>query len=382
MEGSTCTSDSDVANTSRESQIMIEMRNVTTLASGSNISSFANEAPSPLGHLDPHRLRDMVVDKQTACQTQVESPYKQSYWTPSPADPSQSPSSNIRATPANSNSPVTTIMQPPRLPGTMRDSALLSPSATRTSVQQQSMGMCLPVRSPMGSPSGLHPPPSPFISRPSSNASPSPYMQPPQTPIHYQANLQSPAGMVPSSHVPPSPPCVSYLSRIPVVGPPQQQYSCHAQMQQPQWTNQQTQQHFGSGPVHRIMVQRVPYSGYPSGMSQLQSQNSQLLSSSNVFPAGASGASVTPASRGTMYPPSSVVASQQSSGPQSTQYLTQSSYQSKGLQQPKYPVQSSIYRQQDFWDSRKDRSSYERLVDKLIANEEKVRDRGREDKII
>ncbi|VDO31018.1 unnamed protein product [Onchocerca flexuosa] len=78
MEGSTsCTSDSDVANISRESETMIEMRNAATPASGSNSSSFINEAPSPLGHLDPHRLRDMVVDKQTACQTQVESPYKQ-----------------------------------------------------------------------------------------------------------------------------------------------------------------------------------------------------------------------------------------------------------------------------------------------------------------
>lgn len=28
--------------------------------------------------------------------------------------------------------------------GTMRDSALLSPSATRTPVQQQPIGMCLP----------------------------------------------------------------------------------------------------------------------------------------------------------------------------------------------------------------------------------------------
>ncbi|EJW88861.1 hypothetical protein WUBG_00227 [Wuchereria bancrofti] len=261
MEGSTCTSDSDVANTSRESENVIEMRNVTTPVSGSNNSSFVNEAPSPLGHLDPHRLRDMVIDKQTACQTQIESPYKQPYWTPSPADPSHSPSSNIRSAPANSSSPVTPVMQPPRLPGTMRDSALLSPSATRTSVQQQPMGMCLPVRSPMGSPSGMHPPPSPFMSRPSSNASPSLYMQPSQTPVHYQANLQSPAGIVPSSHVPPSPPCAPYLSRIPTIGPQQQQYSCHAQMQQPQWTSQQAQQHFASGPVHRIMIQRVPYSG-------------------------------------------------------------------------------------------------------------------------
>ncbi|VBB28598.1 unnamed protein product [Acanthocheilonema viteae] len=392
MEGSTsCASDND-ANTSRESETMIEMRNVTTPAPGSNNSSFVNEAPSPLGHLDPHRLRDMVVDKQTACQTQVESPYKQPYWTPSPADPSQSPSSNIRSVPTNSSSPVTSLMQPPRLPGgTMRDSALLSPSVTRTSVQQQPMGMCLPVRSPMGSPSGMHPPPSPFISRPSSNASPSPYMQPPQTPIHYQANLQSPAefaprrlprfykqdltvqgkvicyeflsrkfckkysleeiiinkiGVIPSSHVPPSPPCTPYLSRMPAVGPPQQQYSCHAQMQQPQWTSQQTQQHFGSGPVHRVMIQRLPYSGYPPAMSQLQLQNSQHPSSSNVFPAVASGAAVTPASRGTMYPPPSVVASQQSSGPQSAPYPLQSCYQSKGLQQPKYSVQSPVYRQQ------------------------------------
>uniref|UniRef100_A0A0R3RL18 PAM2 domain-containing protein n=1 Tax=Elaeophora elaphi TaxID=1147741 RepID=A0A0R3RL18_9BILA len=261
MEGSTsCTSDND-ANTSRESETMIEMRNVTTPAPGSNNSSFVNEAPSPLGHLDPHRLRDMVVDKQTACQTQVESPYKQPYWTPSPADPCQSPSSNIRSAPANSSSPITPVMQPPRLPGTMRDSALLSPSATRTPIQQQPMGMCLPVRSPMGSPSGMHPPPSPYLSRPSSNASSSPYMQTPQTPIHYQGNLQSPAGVIPSNHVSPSPPCAPYLSRMPAVGPPQQQYSCHAQIQQPQWTGQQAQQHFGSGPVHRVMVQRVPYSG-------------------------------------------------------------------------------------------------------------------------
>ncbi|OZC04974.1 hypothetical protein X798_08051 [Onchocerca flexuosa] len=273
MEGSTsCTSDSDVANISRESETMIEMRNAATPASGSNSSSFINEAPSPLGHLDPHRLRDMVVDKQTACQTQVESPYKQPYWTSSPADPSQSPS-NIRSASTNSSSPLTPIMQPPRLPSTVRDSALLSPNATRTSAQQQSIGMCLPVHhSPMGSPNSMHPPPSPFISHPSSNTSPSPYMQPPQTPIHYQANLQSPAGVLqkliliktgvgPSNHVPPSSPCAPYLSRIPAVGPSQQQYSCHAQMQQPQWTNQQAQQHFGSGPVHRVMVQRVPFSG-------------------------------------------------------------------------------------------------------------------------
>uniref|UniRef100_A0A915PRT3 Uncharacterized protein n=1 Tax=Setaria digitata TaxID=48799 RepID=A0A915PRT3_9BILA len=250
MEGSTsCTSDNDVANTSRESENMTEICNAATPASGSNSSSFLNEAPSPLGHLDPHRLRDMVVDKQTACQAQVESPYKQPYWTPSPADPSHSPSSNIRSTPASSNSP---IMQPPRLPGGLRDSALLSPSVSRTSAQQQSLGMCLPglvfilalqiTLYPMGSPSGMHPPPSPFLGRPSSNASPSPYMQPPQTPIHYQANLQSPAGAVPSNHVPPSPPCTPYLPRIPTVGPTQQQYSCHAQMQQPQWTGQQAQQ--------------------------------------------------------------------------------------------------------------------------------------------
>uniref|UniRef100_A0A0R3RL17 AT-rich interactive domain-containing protein 1B n=1 Tax=Elaeophora elaphi TaxID=1147741 RepID=A0A0R3RL17_9BILA len=81
-------------------------------------------------------------------------------------------------------------------------------------------------------------------------------------------------------------------------------------------------------------------------MSQLQPQNSQHPSSSNVFPAGASGAPVTPASRGTMYPPPSVVASQQSSGPHSASYPSQSCYQSKGQQQPKYPVQSPVYRQQ------------------------------------
>lgn len=81
-------------------------------------------------------------------------------------------------------------------------------------------------------------------------------------------------------------------------------------------------------------------------MSQLQSQNSQQHPSSNVFPAGASGAPVTPASRGTMYPPPSVVAPQQSSGPQSAQYPPQSCYQPKGQQQPKYPVQSPVYRQQ------------------------------------
>ncbi|KAM3717161.1 Nipped-B-like protein [Dirofilaria immitis] len=346
MEGSTsCTSDSDVVNTSRESEIMVEMRNAATPASGSNNSSFINEAPSPLGHLDPHRLRDMVVDKQTACQTQVESPYKQPYWTPSPADPSQSPS-NIRSVSANSNSPLTPIMQPPRFPNTVRDSALLSPSVTRTPVQQQAVGMCLPVHSPMGSPSGTHPPPSPFISRSSSNASLSPYMQPSQAPIHYQANLQSPAGVVPSNHVPTSPPSASYLSRITAVGSSQQQYSCHAQMQQPQWTSQQTQQHFGSGPVHRVMVQRVPYSGYPPGMSQLQSQNNQHPSSSTVFPAGASRAPVTPASRGTMYSSPSLIVPQHSSGSQPTLYPPQSCYQTKGQQQPKYALQSPVYRQQ------------------------------------
>ncbi|VDK71835.1 unnamed protein product [Litomosoides sigmodontis] len=344
MEGSTsCTSDND-ANTSRESETVIEMRNVATPAPNSNNSSFVNEATSPLGHLDPHRLRDMVVDKQTACQTQVESPYKQPYWTPSPADHSQSPSSNIRSVSASSSSPVTPVMHPPRLPSAIRDSALLSPSAARNPVQQP-IGMCLSVRSPMGSPSSMHPPLSPFISRPSSNA-PSPYMQPPQTPIHYQTNLQSPAGVIPSNHVPPSPPCTPYLSRMPAVGPSQQQYPCHAQMQQPQWTNQQAQQHFGSGSVHRVMVQRVPYSGYPPTMSQLQPQNSQHPSSSNVFPAGATGASVTPASRGAIYPSPSAVPCQQSSGPQSTPYPPQSCYQPKGQRQPKYPVQSPVYRQQ------------------------------------
>ncbi|VDK61400.1 unnamed protein product [Onchocerca ochengi] len=86
--------------------------------------------------------------------------------------------------------------------------------------------------------------------------------------------------------------------------------------------------------------------GYPPGMSHLQSQNNQHPSSSTVFPASASGAPVTPVSRGTMYPLSSLVASQQSSGSQSAQYPPQSCYQTKGQQQPKYPVQSSVYRQQ------------------------------------
>lgn len=86
--------------------------------------------------------------------------------------------------------------------------------------------------------------------------------------------------------------------------------------------------------------------GYPSGVSQLQSQNSQHPSPSSVFPAGASGASVTPASRGTMYPQPSVAVSQQSSGPQSLQFPLQCSYQAKGQQQPKYPLQSQVYRQQ------------------------------------
>lgn len=45
--------------------------------------------------------------------------------------------------------------------------------------------------SPMNSPSGMHVPASPFMGRPSSNTSASPYIQPPQTP-HYQHNLQSP----------------------------------------------------------------------------------------------------------------------------------------------------------------------------------------------
>lgn len=81
-------------------------------------------------------------------------------------------------------------------------------------------------------------------------------------------------------------------------------------------------------------------------MSQLQPQNSQHPSSSNVFPAGASGAPATPASQGTIYPSPSTVPSQQSSGPQTTPYPPQSCYQSKGQRQPKYPVQSPVYRQQ------------------------------------
>ncbi|VDN17658.1 unnamed protein product [Gongylonema pulchrum] len=283
------------------------------------------------------RLRDMVVDKQSAaaavCAAQLDS-YKQPYWTPSPAGPSSSPSSNIRSTPANSNSPATPIMQPPRLPVTMRDSALLSPGGARTPVQQQQMGMCLPVPSPMGSPSAMHPPPSPFIGRPSSNTSASPYMQPPQTPVHYQTNLQSPAGnglhlmdvsrasepecsgfellfhavnllslavdvmenlnricfaerkwlviglekgvpvgVMAQGSVPPSSPCAPYPSRMATMGPPQQQYPCHAQVQPPQWSGQQPQQHFvaqpqmvTSVPVQRVMVPRIPYAVLQSAL--------------------------------------------------------------------------------------------------------------------
>uniref|UniRef100_A0A915PYV9 Uncharacterized protein n=1 Tax=Setaria digitata TaxID=48799 RepID=A0A915PYV9_9BILA len=81
-------------------------------------------------------------------------------------------------------------------------------------------------------------------------------------------------------------------------------------------------------------------------MSQLQSQNNQPPSSSTVFPSGVSGTSMTPSPRGTMYPPPSAAATQQSSGPQpAAQYPTQSCYQTKG-QQPKYPTQSAVYRQQ------------------------------------
>uniref|UniRef100_A0A914RA96 Uncharacterized protein n=1 Tax=Parascaris equorum TaxID=6256 RepID=A0A914RA96_PAREQ len=65
-------------------------------------------------------LRDMVVDKQNpSCQPQIESPYKQQqqqqYWTPSPVGgPTPSPS-NMRSTPANSNSPLTPMMHPSRI---------------------------------------------------------------------------------------------------------------------------------------------------------------------------------------------------------------------------------------------------------------------------
>ncbi|VDN01826.1 unnamed protein product [Thelazia callipaeda] len=253
MEGSTsyASSDSDITNTSRESETINEICNTRTPASGSNTSSFVNEAPSPLGHLDPHRLRDMVVDKQTMCLAQIESPYKHPYWTPSPAGPSQSPS-NIHA--VNSCSPVTQIRPPSRLP------ALLSPNTPHTLVQQQPMGMCLSARSPMGSPSSMHPPPSPFISR-TSNTSPS-YMQPPQTPLHYQPNLHSSASgnvVPPAGHVVPPSPSSPYSQRMTTMGPPQQQYSCHTQMPQPQWSTGQQTQHFGSGPVHRVMMHRVPY---------------------------------------------------------------------------------------------------------------------------
>ncbi|VDK24954.1 unnamed protein product [Anisakis simplex] len=74
-------------------------------------------------------------------------------------------------------------------------SQILSPGGMRMQMQQQQMGMCMPGRSPLGSPGSMHPPPSPYLARPPSNTSPSagapPYMQP-QPPqgaaMHYGGN--------------------------------------------------------------------------------------------------------------------------------------------------------------------------------------------------
>uniref|UniRef100_A0A915AE80 PAX-interacting protein 1 n=1 Tax=Parascaris univalens TaxID=6257 RepID=A0A915AE80_PARUN len=358
-----CTPDNGPHGVVRDSEMCDSRGAMTPVSVGVSTSSFMSEAPSPLGQLDPHRLRDMVVDKQNpSCQPQIESPYKQQqqqqYWTPSPVGgPTPSPS-NMRSTPANSNSPLTPMMHPSRIsqgsgtPHSMREPQILSPGSMRMQIQQQQMGLCLPGRSPLGSPGNMHPPPSPYITRPPSNASPSAYMQPPQTPVHYPGGMQqlsqqaSASGVLPPGQVPPASPSGVYAPRMSAMGPPQQQYAYHPQVQ-PQWNAQPPQTHYvgqpqmmgPSGPPQRVMVQRVPYpaSGYPQGMSQPQSSSGQPPPSAVVYPQGGMPPQGQP--QRALYPQGPAPQTGQSAPAQ----YPPAYYQQKG--QPGYP-QPPMYRQQ------------------------------------
>ncbi|VDN54389.1 unnamed protein product [Dracunculus medinensis] len=291
-----CTPDATMINTvtNRDSEITNDSH-VTQVASSAGANScFMNEAQSPLGQLDPHRLRDMVVDKQIPVgQTQTEQPhYKQEvYWTPSSTSgASSSPTNNVRNTPVSSSSPliqaVSRMSQGSSTPQSVRDSSLMSPSASRNALQQQ-LGICMPGQSPLNSPSVMHPPPSPFIAHPSSAPSPSVYVPPQNTP-HYPVNMQqmpqSPADVVMQpGQIQVIPSNATMYPRINAMSPHQSQYSYHPQMQ-PQWSSKPQPQHYigqaqmvSGVPSQRILVQRVSYppTGYPQNMSQAQSFSGQ-----------------------------------------------------------------------------------------------------------
>ncbi|VDD86437.1 unnamed protein product [Enterobius vermicularis] len=237
-----CTPEAGPLNTTRESDnMMYDSRGVQTPASGGMNQSYIGEPQSPLTQIDPHRLRDMVVDKQNAgAHGSLDSPYKQQqqFWEHNSGCPTSSPSS-MRLAPNSAGSQMPLMMHSSRM----------------------SQG-----RSPLNSPVGVHG--SSYSARPPSNAPSSPFLQPSQTPVHYPQGMQqmpqSPAtNMMPSGQVPPASPGNVYQPRMNTMGPMQQQYSYAPQVQQ-QW-NPPPQPHYVGQPQmmsssgQRVMIQRVPY---------------------------------------------------------------------------------------------------------------------------
>uniref|UniRef100_A0A0N5AKA7 Trithorax group protein osa n=1 Tax=Syphacia muris TaxID=451379 RepID=A0A0N5AKA7_9BILA len=234
---------------SSDNMVIYESRNLRTSIASNTIgssyvsSSNAAEPQSPLGQLDPHRLREMVVGKQNPGSHDVGSSYKQQqqYWDHNSGCPTSSPS-NMRLAPSNSNLQMAHMMHSSGI----------------------SQG-----RSPLSSPVTVHGP-SPYTTRPPSNASSSPYLQSPQASVHYSSTMQqmpqSPApNMMQSNQVPPASPSNVYGTRVGNMGPPQQQYSYNPQVQQ-QWNPPPpSQSHYVGQPQmlntsgQRVMIQRVPY---------------------------------------------------------------------------------------------------------------------------
>ncbi|KAI6211797.1 PAX transactivation activation domain-interacting protein [Aphelenchoides besseyi] len=241
---------------------------------------------SPLEPLDPHRLRDMVVDKQTPQSTASSTIGHQMphQWTSQTANQTASPASvgsphsivNQRSSTGSveMNSPFQTARPPSQQQQPNSTTHNYDFNTPRTSMYQSGSSPTKPlVQQHMMSPHSNHPPASPFnrsTSAASNNPSSSPY---PQVPPQY-----------PGVSSPMYPPASAYPVRLPPSYPaptgqnPQQvssQYVSYPNGPQqwppqnvlPQYPNQSAgQRMLATG--QRPMITRVPYvqQGYPTGM--------------------------------------------------------------------------------------------------------------------
>uniref|UniRef100_A0A914CNJ2 PAX-interacting protein 1 n=1 Tax=Acrobeloides nanus TaxID=290746 RepID=A0A914CNJ2_9BILA len=266
----------------------------------SNMDMELNQVSSPLGTLDPHRLRDMVVDKQ-AVASQLDSNSLNSNWSPanlpmtmsSPISESSPSLSNQRQSAGNDSSLTFATPQLQQIPSsqpmfksggypgqTHEPTQFPPPSPSR----QMSSNINMMSQNPMDSPlhQQMHPSQSPFPT--SSGTSPSSFPQQQMGSIQYPGPNQpshiTPPHHMAASQIPQSPSTPGYpqsqMQRIPYPGGAAAQtpypYSNWMPGQQQSMPQQYMAQSRLMGPNmnQRPIMQRIPYPGYPQGTTQSQ----------------------------------------------------------------------------------------------------------------